>query len=44
MAAVEGAALVQTDGAVQYISDGVSMEGTNLVRTPADEVSFIIFK
>ena len=44
VAAVEGAALVQTDGAVQYISDGVSMEGTNLVRTPADEVSFIIFK
>ena len=44
VAAVEGAALVQTDGAVQYISDGVSMEGTNLVRTPADEVSFIVFR
>ena len=44
VAAVEGAALVQTGGAVQYISEGVSMEGTNLVQTPADEVSYIVFK
>ena len=44
VAAVEGTALIQIDRAVQYISEGVSMEGTNLVQTPADEVSYIVFK
>lgn len=44
VAAVEGASLIQTDGAIQYISDGVSVVGTNLIQTPADQVSYVVFK
>lgn len=43
-AAVEGPAFIQTDGAIQYISDGVTLVGENQVRTPADGVSYIVFK
>lgn len=43
-AAVEGPALIQTDGAVQYISDGVTVVGANQIQTPADGVSYIVFK
>ena len=43
IAAVEGPALIQTDGAVQYVSEDVTIEG-NMVRTPEDGVSYIIFK
>ena len=44
VAAVEGASLIQTDGAIQYISDGVTVVGTNQVQTPADQVSYVVFK
>ena len=44
VAAVDGAALIQTDGAIQYISEGVSVVGTNMIQTPADEVSYVVFK
>lgn len=44
VAAIEGAALIQTDGAIQYISEGVSVVGTNMIQTPEDEVSYVVFK
>lgn len=44
VAAVEGQSLIQTDGAIQYISEGVSVVGTNMVRTPAGQVSYVVFK
>ena len=44
VAAIDGAALLQTDGAIQYISEGVSVVGTNLIQTPEDEVSYVVFK
>ena len=44
VAAVEGPALIQTDGAIVYISTDVEMVGTNMVQTPADGMSYIVFK
>lgn len=44
VALVEGEALIQTDGAVQYVSDGVSVVGTSQVKTSPDGTSCIIFK
>ena len=44
VAAVEGASLIQTDGAIQYISSGVSTVGNNMVETPAGQVSYVVFK
>ena len=44
VAAVDGAALIQTDGNIQYISEGVSVVGTNMIQTPEDEVSYVVFK
>lgn len=44
VAAIEGASLIQTDGAIQYISSGVSVVGTNMVETPAGQVSYVVFK
>lgn len=44
VAAIEGASLIQTDGAIQYISSGVSSVGTNMVETPAGQVSYVVFK
>ncbi len=44
VAAVDGAALIQTDGNIQYISEGVSIVGTNMIQTPEDEVSYVVFK
>ncbi|MCI7796138.1 MAG: hypothetical protein MR528_07550 [Lachnospiraceae bacterium] len=44
VAAVEGPALIQTDGKIQYISAGVTVEGDNLVRTPDEGLSYIVFK
>ncbi len=44
VAAIEGAALIQTDGSIQYISEGVSVVGTNMIQTPEDEVSYVVFK
>ncbi len=44
VAAVDGAALIQTDGNIQYISEGVSLVGTNMIQTPEDEVSYVVFK
>lgn len=44
VAAVEGPALIQTEGKIQYISSGVTVEGENLVRTPDKGMSYIIFK
>ncbi|MBQ2402140.1 MAG: hypothetical protein II311_09045, partial [Lachnospiraceae bacterium] len=44
VAAIDGAALLQTDGAIQYISEGVSVVGTNLIQTPENEVSYVVFK
>lgn len=44
VAAVEGPALIQTDGAIVYISTDVEVKGTNLVQTPAEGMSYIVFK
>ena len=44
VAAIEGASLIQTDGAIQYISSGVSAVGANMVETPAGQVSYVVFK
>ena len=44
VAAVEGPALIQTDGTVVYISTDVEMVGTNMVQTPAEGMSYIVFK
>ncbi len=44
VAAIDGAALIQTDGTIQYISEGVSVVGTNTIQTPEDEVSYVVFK
>ena len=44
VAAVEGSALIQTDGTIVYISDNVELAGSNLVQTPAGEMSYIVFK
>ena len=44
VAVVEGPALLETDGAIQYISDGVTLTGENGARTPDGGVSYIIFK
>ena len=44
VAAIEGAARIQTDGSIQYISEGVSVVGTNMIQTPEDEVSYVVFK
>lgn len=44
VAAIDGAALIQTDGSIQYISEGVSVVGTNMIQTPEDEVSYVVFK
>lgn len=44
VAAVTGTALIQTDGAIQYVSDQVEVVGKNQVRTPSEGVSYIVFK
>ncbi len=44
VAAVEGPALIQTEGKIQYISSGITVEGENLVRTPDTGMSYIVFK
>lgn len=44
VAAVEGPALIQTDGAIVYISTDVEVIGTNLVQTPEEGMSYIVFK
>ena len=43
VACVKGSAKIQTDGAVQYVSEGVTLTG-NVAETPAGETSYIIFK
>ena len=43
VAAVEGQALIQTDGEVQFVSPGVVLEG-NWARTPEEGTSYIVFK
>lgn len=44
VAAVEGPALIQTDGTIVYISTDVELAGTNMVQTPAEGMSYIVFK
>lgn len=44
VAAVEGPALIQTDGTIVYVSTDVEVVGTNLVQTPAEGMSYIVFK
>ena len=44
VAAVEGPALIQTDGTIVYISTDIQMVGTNMVQTPDKEMSYIVFK
>ena len=43
VACVKGSAKIQTDGAVQYVSEGVTLNG-DVAETPAGETSYIIFK
>ena len=44
VAAVEGPALLQTDGTIVYISTDVELVSTNVVQTPAEGMSYIVFK
>ena len=44
VAAVEGPALLQTDGTIVYISTDVELTGVNMVQTPAEGMSYIVFK
>lgn len=44
VAAVEGASLIQPDGVIQYISSGITAVGENMVETPEDHMSYIVFK
>ena len=44
VAAVEGPALIQTDDSIVYITTDVEVIGTNTVRTPAEGMSYIVFK
>lgn len=44
VAAVEGAALIQPEGKIQYISKNVTMVDGNMVHTSGDGVSYIVFK
>lgn len=44
VAFVEGPALIQTDGAIQYISEGITVVGTNQIQTAPDGMSCIVFK
>lgn len=40
---VTGSAKLQTDGAIQYVSEGVTLNG-NTAETPEGETSYIIFR
>ena len=40
---VTGSAKIQTDGAIQYVSEGVTLNG-NTAETPKGETSYIIFR
>lgn len=43
-AVVEGAALIRTDGEIQYVSEGVTVTGNSEARTPEEGISYIVFK
>ena len=43
VACVTGSAKIQTDGAIQYVSEGVNLNG-NTAETPKGETSYIIFR
>lgn len=44
VAAVEGAAMIQPEGKIQYISKNVTVVDGNMVHTSGDGVSYIVFK
>ena len=44
VAAVEGAALIRTDGEIVYVSDNVTEITENGVRTPKEGTAYIVFK
>ncbi|MBQ7795901.1 MAG: hypothetical protein IJ374_05000 [Lachnospiraceae bacterium] len=44
VAAVEGPALIQTDGTIVYISTDIQVTSTNMVQTPDEGMSYIVFK
>lgn len=44
VAAVEGPALIQTDGTLVYVSTEVEVIGTNTVQTPAEGTNYLVFK
>lgn len=44
VAAVEGPALIVTEGAVRYVSSGAAVTGTNQVQTGGDGVAYIVFE
>lgn len=44
VAAVEGPALIQTDGTIVYISTDIQVVGPNMVQTPDKEMNYIVFK
>lgn len=44
VAAVEGPALIETDGQIQYVSEGVELLGNTQARTSAEGVSYLVFR
>ena len=41
---VEGAGRIQTEGKILYTTEGCTLDGESVVRTPEDGVSYIIFQ
>ena len=44
VAAIEGPALIQTEGQIQYVSSDVTVLGSTLVQTPETGMVYVIFK
>lgn len=44
VAAIEGPALIQTEGPIQYVSSDVTVLGDTLIQTPETGMVYVIFK